>query len=427
MKLLAAADLHLGRAPARVSEQWSEDYSPRNALAGLVRMAREASVDAVLLAGDVADRDAVFFEAYGPLQDAVASLRQAGIPLIAVAGNHDTSVLPELADAVNDPHAFRLLGRNGQWESVDVEDSGGMTLRIWGWSFPSSHFSGNPMQTFPGIGPAAPAATIGLLHCERGATGGNYAPVSGADLQASGVPLWILGHIHVPDALLPPGATVGSFYTGSLQALDPNETGLHGAIDIAYAGGQPRLVRRRVGGLRYEGLRIDTTTVQSRAELIQSVNRHVAELTDEDPEITALCSRLSVEGESNVSEGDIQGWFGEDGQQDIPCGRVQVRLDQINIDVRPPLDLAGIAAGSDIRAVLAQLLLELEKDEPTELVREILTRAKSCLKDVDASGGYEPLLNRESMPKEAEARRLLKQEGRALLSVICPPREVPNA
>jgi exonuclease SbcD len=217
MILFAAADIHLGRSPARVSADWALRHSPRVAFDNLVTAAIDEQADAVLLAGDVVDRDNVFFEAYGVLQRGVARLREKGIPLIAVAGNHDTHILPELADAVDDPEAFRLLGRGGTWESVDLSCRDGSQIRIWGWSFPRSDYSGNPLSDFPGLGSDRPATVIGLLHADRGASGGVYAPVSAADLDASGVRPWILGHIHLPDPTAP-GST--SYYTGSLQALD---------------------------------------------------------------------------------------------------------------------------------------------------------------------------------------------------------------
>lgn len=64
MKLLAAADLHLGRALGGVPSQWAEQYSPRHAWTALIDEAVSRKVDAVLLAGDVVDRQNRFFEAY---------------------------------------------------------------------------------------------------------------------------------------------------------------------------------------------------------------------------------------------------------------------------------------------------------------------------------------------------------------------------
>ena len=177
MKLLAAADIHLGCPPARVLPDWAAAFSPRRAFERLVDAAIQEEVDALLLAGDVAHEEQFFYEAFGTLRQGVERLQGKGIPLVAVAGNHDTAVLPELAEAVDDPQAFRLLGRGGQWESTDLACQDGTRVRVWGWSFPEAHHGENPLADFPGPGEDAPAWVLGLLHANRGARTSPYAPV----------------------------------------------------------------------------------------------------------------------------------------------------------------------------------------------------------------------------------------------------------
>ena len=47
-----------------------------------------------LLAGDVVEQEDDFYEAYGDLRRGVDRLAAAGIPVLAVSGNHDVQVLP---------------------------------------------------------------------------------------------------------------------------------------------------------------------------------------------------------------------------------------------------------------------------------------------------------------------------------------------
>ena len=84
MKIFATADIHLGRVPARLPAEVARRYSPRRAFESLVETAIKEQADALLLAGDIADNDRTFIEAYGVLQGAVTRLRAANIPLIAV-------------------------------------------------------------------------------------------------------------------------------------------------------------------------------------------------------------------------------------------------------------------------------------------------------------------------------------------------------
>ncbi|MFS8609653.1 MAG: metallophosphoesterase, partial [Gammaproteobacteria bacterium] len=100
LKILAIGDLHLGRVPSRLPADLRDDarrYGPSEVLERIVRYATESRIDAVVLAGDVVEHDYDFFEAYRDLRGTVGRLLAAGIRVLAVAGNHDTVVLPRLA------------------------------------------------------------------------------------------------------------------------------------------------------------------------------------------------------------------------------------------------------------------------------------------------------------------------------------------
>src|SRR5690606_9199764 len=97
MKLLCAADLHLGRQPSRLPDDLgglAEHLTPAESWRRLVRLAIDEGVAAVLLAGDVVEDAYDFFEAYSDLRRGAEELADAGIALLTVAGNHDVEVLP---------------------------------------------------------------------------------------------------------------------------------------------------------------------------------------------------------------------------------------------------------------------------------------------------------------------------------------------
>ena len=108
MKILAVGDMHLGRTPSRLPPQLhAPDLGPAEAWRRTVAAALNHDVKAVLLAGDVVDRDDDFFEAYRALESGVKTLADAGIAVVGVAGNHDVKVLPRLVRHIP---KFRLLG-----------------------------------------------------------------------------------------------------------------------------------------------------------------------------------------------------------------------------------------------------------------------------------------------------------------------------
>ena len=87
MKILHTGDWHLGRYLHGVS--LLEDQA--HVLAQLVELARSEKVDAVIIAGDVYDRSVPPADAVAVLDDVLSRLVVgAGIPVILIAGNHDS-------------------------------------------------------------------------------------------------------------------------------------------------------------------------------------------------------------------------------------------------------------------------------------------------------------------------------------------------
>ena len=86
MKLLHLSDLHIGK---RVNEcSMLEDQ--RYILEQIAQLAIERKVDGVLLAGDLYDKPVPPAEAVILLDTFFTALSQAGIPVFAISGNHDS-------------------------------------------------------------------------------------------------------------------------------------------------------------------------------------------------------------------------------------------------------------------------------------------------------------------------------------------------
>ena len=280
MKLLAVGDIHLGRTPSRLPEELAgraRELGPAEAWRRAVDAAIKAGVNAVLLAGDVVEKEDDFFEAYRELSQGVGRLTDAGIAIVGVAGNHDVRMLPRLAEQMSQ---FQLLGRGGEqvdfpasvvrwcaecqplvedvkWERCEIRD-GNEVVSLWGWSFPRAQVKGSPLsgtrlERGPGV-------NLGLLHCDRGVAQSRYAPVANEALQQAGMDGWLLGHIHKPDDLAAQSSN-GRFalngYLGSLTGLDRSETGLRGPWLITVEGGHIAEVEQLpLAPLRWEHLEV---------------------------------------------------------------------------------------------------------------------------------------------------------------------------
>ena len=320
----------------------------------------EARVQAVLLAGDVVDRDDDFFEAYGQLARGVEHLADADISVMGVAGNHDVKVLPRLAKEIP---AFRLLGAGGRWEHCEIAN-GRESVTIWGWSFPQARVIQSPLPDAPFE--RRPGLNLGLLHCDRDAGVSPYAPVTGTELERAGLDGWLLGHIHVPDALT---AASTNGYLGSLTGLHRGETGARGPWLITFSRGSIEEVEHLpLAPLRWQRLDIDLEGISeptdARERLLASLRAFEEDLanTTHRPDAVGLDVRFC--GRSRFGAAAVDQFSDEDRERiDTGTGSTHYFIESISAHTRPEIDLEKLAERGDPPGLLAQRLLWLEEPE----------------------------------------------------------------
>src|SRR5690606_18044026 len=275
MKLLCAADLHLGRQPSRVPGRLSHlapRLTPAEAWRRLVDLAVAEDVAAVLLAGDVVEDEHDFFEAYSDLRSGAERLADNGIQLVAIVGNHDVTVLPRLAQAMP---TVRVLGIGGRGEAVSLE-RGGVTANVVGWSWPAAQVTTSPLGGLQdALQALAPAPTLGLLHCDLDQTRSVYAPVRRTELPGA-VDAWLLGHVHKPSfAADAAGKWCG--YLGSAFGADPGEEGPRGAWLLTVGDGGLTAEHVPLSPLLYDTVEVDVSHLAAPAD----VSAHVAGALEE--------------------------------------------------------------------------------------------------------------------------------------------------
>ena len=373
--------MHLGRTPSRLPpDLTARELGPAAAWERTVDKAVEAGVAAVLLAGDVVDRDDDFFEAYRALEAGVRRLTEAGIEVLGVAGNHDVKVLPRLAQHIPQ---FRLLGAGGTWESCRLGGNG-EAVTVWGWSFPTAGTAGNPLQDRTFDLPAG--INLGLLHCDRDAAADSrYAPVASRDLHGARLDGWLLGHIHKPDPL---SAESPHGYLGSLTGLDRGEPGARGPWLITVQGGRIAEVEHlHLAPLRWEPLevRLDGSSdpEDARDRLLGAVKALDARLAALPVPPDAVGLSVQFTGRANFGNDALQKTISEEDRDHLYTGAARTRyfIYPLEADTRPEIDLEELARRPDPVGLLAQRLLWLDRpDENTE--REgVLGNARRRLRD----------------------------------------------
>lgn len=228
-KFLHAADIHLD-SPLRGLDRYEGAPvqeirgATRRALENLVEVALSEAVGFVVLAGDLYDGDWRDFNTGLFFVKQMARLREAGIPVYAVNGNHDAlSRITRSLPLPDNLHVFRTD------EATTVRPAG-IEAAIHGQSFAQQCTTSDLAKNYPSAVPGI--FNLGVLHTSMtGREGhGSYAPCTEACLRDRGYDYWALGHIHQREVL---GGNVTIAYPGNIQGRHIRETGPKGCLVVS--------------------------------------------------------------------------------------------------------------------------------------------------------------------------------------------------
>lgn len=419
IKILAAADLHLGRRSSDINDDYG---STKFVLRKMVDYCIDREVDVVLLCGDIVDRDNRFFEAFGPLQEAFDRLGAKNIRVFLVAGNHDFDVLPQIINTGDNPHIY-LLGREGEWE-VKTFIKEKESIQFLGWSFPKQYVSESPIVNNDLIpdGFDKNLRTIGLLHCEIGAGGSNYAPIPLSELVDTNIDLWVLGHIHKPEEL---SSRPPIWYTGSPQALSSKEEGIHGPLLITVSPNSSKIDIEQVplSSTRYMDIDIYITGIENvedfRAKVINDLNNYANSIKAELENVKSLIYSIRLMGESSLIE-DIRTWSNniKDYENKIKDTRISIRGVKIQISPRVK-DLQSLAKQPSPAGILAKTILAIENKEDNEFLDDLVREWILRIRDINGLPAYNPLsIGRKLEINRENALASIKKESKNLLNEL---------
>jgi len=406
MKILATADIHIGRRSASF-----ESHSSRSAWERIVEKAISEKIDLLLLAGDIVDEENKFFEAVGPLERGVSKLAENRIQTVAVAGNHDFDVLKRIAKKL--PSEFKLF--SNEWSYIDFPFESPQ-VRIIGWSFPEAHYKTSPVSEFKKEFLKNDLPTFGLLHADLDNSSSIYAPVKSSELLDIPLDLWILGHIHKPGFCCESGGTT-VLYCGSPQALDPSETGIHGSWILELKNGKlskPSLIP--ISSVMYDKYSISISGAETEEELQTSIYDGIKTYCDRELSETCLTEiqmNLTIEGETSHpslvreiseefmnSEKDysIKNTFGNE---------IQLQISDYSLSLRPKISVEKLSKESGVLGVMAKLIQKLERGDESETVEALMKNTDDI---IQRFGAEIPIKSNE------DTRRLLIRAGREILA-----------
>ena len=377
MRFIHAADIHLDSPLSAVADRGGDLAdalvgATRRALTNMIDLAIDRRVDFVLLAGDLWDGD--WKDAHAGLffVRETARLQAAGVPVLAVAGNHDAAA--GLADKLPWPDNVHFFSARKPRTKLLLDGR----VAVHGQSFAKAAVTDNLARNYPPR--VAGALNIGLLHTalEGETEHAPYAPCSLADLRGKGYDYWALGHVHAARVV---DRDPWIVYPGNLQGRHIRETGPKGCVLVeTTADGQVRGVETLIcDAARWAEVAVDLTGVADWEAAFSLARDRLAAAADQ-ADGRPLAARVVLAGATalddrlrarpNHTEAAVLA-AAEQAAADLWIERVKLRT-------RPPCAAAdsGGGAGAGVLADLGARLAAADGEERAALDKALAeTRA----------------------------------------------------
>jgi len=364
MKFVHAADLHvdsplvgLERYEGAPVEELRQ--ATRRAVSSLVTLCIQASVQALVLAGDLFDgewRDystGLFF--VGQMQ----RLRQADVRVIIAKGNHDAQ--SQVTQKLSLPDNVFEFGTEAAQSFVYPE--GGLVFHGQSYAHRAEYrdlAAGYPAAV-PGL------VNVGVLHtCATGRPGHEaYAPCRLSTLIDKRYDYWALGHVHEREVLHENPWIV---FPGNLQARHMKETGPKGATLVEYdATGVTKVQHRVLDVVRFARLEVAVSDAVGPDDVVDACFDAVHGAWQEAQE-RGLVVRVRANGHTKAHQAlhrDLERWHAElrARANELPG----VWVERCDFGTQPAHAAAEVEKRADALGQTLRALSELRNDPAARL------------------------------------------------------------
>lgn len=378
VKFLHAADLHID-SPLRGLSAYEGAPTDeirgatRRAVENLVSAAVSNNVDLVVVAGDIFDGDWKDYSTGLFWVSQLARLRDEGIPVVFVAGNHDAA--SEVSKRLSlPPNVTQLASATPQVKQFD--DFG---LAVVGQSYANRVVANDLAATFPNADPGL--FNIGLLHTSLDGRPGHatYAPTTLDVLRSRGYQYWALGHVHQREVV---SIEPWIVFPGNLQGRQVRETGPKGASLVTVVGGEIVSVEHlELDVVRWANCSVDVSQSNSFEEVVAKISE-VLDTTASDASGRLVAARVNIIGACSIHS------------------ELWKRSEQLDIEVRA----LGVAR-SDLWVEKVKLGTQNVVRADGELAVAIGARARHLKEDPEALASLDSMFAdlRNKLPAELRA------------------------
>jgi DNA repair protein SbcD/Mre11 len=337
-------------------------------------------------------------------------LREAGIRVFIVSGNHDAeSTITKSLRLPNNVHVFPTdRPTTFRLDNLDVA--------VHGQSFATPVVKTDLSRLYPTA--VNGCFNIGLLHtCLNGREGHEpYAPCTLEGLLEKGYDYWALGHVHHREVLTESPPIV---FAGNIQGRHARETGPKGIVLVSVDGdGRPALDFKPLDVVRWELAVVDASQAESGSEVVDRFRQTLSPILERNPNVLTVL-RVTVEGETAAHDevmSDPERWENEIRAAALDDAGDRAWVEKVKLRTQAPAgDIKPEGAVGELLALVDELIADPEAlsgltSELADLDKKLPREFKEATEgwQPDDPGWLKELLN-EARPMLV--RRLL--QGRA--------------
>jgi len=361
LKFIHTADIHLDSSLRKLDSYEGAPVdeirqAARRAFNNLVKLAISEKVDFIVIAGDLYDGDWKDFNTGLYFVSQTAKLRDAGISVYIIFGNHDAA--SKITKSLRLPDNVHTFPSNKP-ETFLIEN---LNAAIHGQSFASPSVKKDLSLHYPS--PVPGYFNIGLLHTSLSGREGHepYAPCTLEGLRRWGYDYWALGHVHQKEILCDDPLIL---FPGNIQGRHIKETGPKGCVLVDVdSSGKPSFKFKPLDVIRWTNLEIDAQGAQTSDDILDLFSSSLENLLIENPEIP-LVIRVLIKGETPAHQelcADFEKWNNEIRGVALDISGEMVWIEKIQIGTYPPLSEKTSGKGEGAMGELAGLFDELKSD-----------------------------------------------------------------
>lgn len=354
IKILHTADIHLDSPLTSLAlrdEQLRENIqsATRSAFVRIIETTLSEGVAALLISGDLYDGVQRSAKTAAFLTAQLERLRDAGIPVFYIKGNHDAEN-PITGEVTLPDNVHVFDGRGGKVQVADTD------IWIHGVSFSGKHAPSSLLNKFGA--PVSGAVNIAMLHSSLAGAAGhdNYAPCSVAELAAMGFDYWALGHVHkrqvhseAPWVVMP----------GIPQGRDIGEAGRKSATLLSIEAGEITVAEIPTSVVSFLNHTVDLSGAESDDDIRQKIRADLHAMASKLGQAESTILRLSLAGHTPrhwhvLRDRDV--WFETAMQIAEEIG--QLWIEKLSFALEAPQEASDKNATEELGQIMVKIAAE---------------------------------------------------------------------